>query len=85
MCFDKRHHQTLRRLQPAGPTLVSIRLTPALVAALQRLDGVKGAGRPKPPGQSNREETPRDDAREAGRAGNRPARTGAGRARPMRE
>lgn len=85
MCFDKRHHLTLRRLQPAGPTLVSIRSTPALIAALQRLNEEKEAGwQNAPPGQSNREETPRDEAHAVRRPGNRPARTGRAFARPMR-
>lgn len=85
MCFDKRHHLTLRRLQPAGPTLVSIRSTPALRAALERLAGVKKTGRQDmPPGQSNREETPRDDAHAVRRSGSGPAPTGRACARPMR-
>ncbi len=85
MCFDKRHHLTLRRLQPAGPTLVSIRSTPALIATLQRLNEEKEAGwQNAPPGQSNREETPRDEAHADRRPGNRPAPTGRACARPMR-
>ncbi len=79
MCIDKRHHLTLRQLQPAKterdkhPTLVSIRLTPALAAALQRLTEGKRAGwRDMPPGQSSREETPRDNARGARRSGDPP-------------
>lgn len=93
MGFDKGHHLTLRRLQPARiardkrPTLVSIRLTPALAAALQRLTEGKRAGwQDAPSGQSSREETPRDNARGARRSGDPPGIDGPGRsARPMRK
>lgn len=86
MGFDKGHHTTPVSVPAsAALKLVSIRLTPALAAALQRLAGAKEAGwQDAPSGQSSREETPRDNARGARRSGDPPGIDGPGRsARPM--
>lgn len=87
MGFKNHHHpHSFIRLQPVEIDLISLRLTPALRAALQRLNGEKKTGRhDMPPGQSKGEETPRDDAHAVRRTGNGPAPMGRARARPMRQ